>query len=186
MPPTPTIYTASFSRVRLLPPNVRAVSIARWPPRTWGKRPRCMALAPAADLLRAIKASAITWDQYSKAYNAQLAALDPKAIAKELDGSCALCFCPPGYACHRRLVAAWLETSLHVAVPEFGFARDLVWPFPPPHEHIQVPMAGAPIDAGPWTVRCDHCRVTVHSDLTETEILCPRCARTFRVEWDAA
>lgn len=118
----PTIYTASFARAKLLPPDVRAVSIARFPPRTWGQRPRCMALAPAADLLRAIKASAITWDEYSAAYRAQLAALDPAAIAAQLDGSAMLCFCAPGYACHRRLVAAWLEQSLGIVVQEWGFA----------------------------------------------------------------
>lgn len=168
----PTIYTCSFARAKLLPADVPAVSIARYPPRTWGKGLRCMALAPPADLLRAIKADAISWEEYSTAYRTQLATLDPQAIAAQLDGSALLCFCQPGRTCHRRLAAEWLESSLGIVIPEYGFSRAQIFPSDDAPEPGELP---------PWSIDCDHCSKPVPDELTATDVLCCHCGRTFEI-----
>ena len=51
-------------------------------------------------------------------WNQVLSKLNPEEVYKELDGSILLCYEPNGQFCHRHLVAAWLEITLGVEVPE--------------------------------------------------------------------
>lgn len=96
----------------------QAVSIARWPPRWWGKRRRYIALAPSADLLKRAKAG-MPWPEYVAEYKRDvLARLDPAKVYSDLSDSILLCWERPGEDCHRRLVAEWIESSLGVKVPE--------------------------------------------------------------------
>ena len=97
----------------------QAVSIARWPPRWWGKRRRHIALAPSIDLLNRSKAG-LPWSEYVEEYKRDvLAKLDPSKVATDLGpDAILLCWEAPGEDCHRRLVAEWLQESLGIAVPE--------------------------------------------------------------------
>jgi hypothetical protein len=53
-----------------------------------------------------------------------LANLDPVEVYQTLgENAVLLCWEKPGDACHRRLVAEWLERHLGIEVPEFGFER---------------------------------------------------------------
>jgi len=100
----------------------RAVSIARYPPRWWGKRRRCIDLAPSVGLLREAKAG-LPWHLYVKEYRREvLARLTPSDIFTNYHAAILLCWEAPEpsihFYCHRRLVASWIETALGVHVPE--------------------------------------------------------------------
>jgi len=83
----------------------------------------------------AVKGEARMFDAqriYTERYQAEvLDKLDPLTVVMDLDRLCylpegpveaiLLCWEPPGAFCHRRLVAAWLETALGIVVPELGF-----------------------------------------------------------------
>jgi len=115
----PTVFTSCFSRVKLLPAELTPVSIARWPPCNWKGR-RYYALAPSADLLRAIKNGAIGWSQYKRQYLAQLSKLDAATVKAELqENAVLLCFCDPQGECHRYLAAEWLEKELDIVIREW-------------------------------------------------------------------
>ncbi|MBN1548273.1 MAG: DUF488 family protein [Syntrophaceae bacterium] len=98
--------------------NPNAVSIARWPPRWWGNRPRYIALAPSADLLKRSKAG-LPWPDYVTEYKQTvLDRLDPAKVYADLSNAVLLCWESSDEQCHRRLVAEWLEKALDVKVPE--------------------------------------------------------------------
>lgn len=61
-------------------------------------------------------------DFYVKCYNREvLSVLNPEEVFKELgEDSILLCWEGPNSFCHRHLVAAWLERSLNIVVPEIG------------------------------------------------------------------
>ena len=96
-----------------------AVSIARWPPRWWGPRRRFIELAPSIDLLNRSKAG-LSWQEYVEEYTRDvLKKNDPAKVLLRLGAkSILMCWEKPGQDCHRRLVAAWLEESLKIKVPE--------------------------------------------------------------------
>lgn len=109
-----TSYFAN--RIAAAAPN--AVSIARWPPRWWGKRRRYISLAPSADLLKRSKAG-LPWEQFAREYQEWLNKLDPAKVLADLGpDAILLCWEKPGDDCHRRLVAKWLEKHLDIQVPE--------------------------------------------------------------------
>lgn len=96
-----------------------AVSIARWPPRWWGKRRRFIALAPSISLLNRSKAG-LPWPEYVTEYKHDiLAEMNPAKVFLELGAkSILLCWERPGEDCHRHLVAEWLEKSLNIKILE--------------------------------------------------------------------
>ncbi|MFA7177609.1 MAG: DUF488 family protein [Smithellaceae bacterium] len=98
--------------------NPNAVSIARWPPRWWGKRARFISLAPPGDLVKRFKTGSVSWPDYCAEYQSVLDKNDPAEIYELLKGKILLCYEKPGENCHRRLVADWLEKTLKIKIPE--------------------------------------------------------------------
>ena len=113
------IYTSYFAKSSRHP---RAVSIARFSPRWYGKGRRYIQLAPSPQLLK----SKLPPDQWREEYQTQvLDRLDPLLVALELgDGAVMLCFEKPGEICHRHYVADWLRERCKIEVEEIGVSRE--------------------------------------------------------------
>lgn len=105
---TPSLYTSSYATSGDDP---RAVGISRSTPRFF-KGKRYHDLAPSRAMLKMNAAD------FRVAYQAQLDALDPGKVARELDGKILLCFEPAGTFCHREMVASWLQAKLGIDVQE--------------------------------------------------------------------
>ncbi len=122
------MFTSYFANVKKLPSDLVPVSIARGSPRgfTGNKELR---LAPSRAMLKMKK------PEYDAAFAEILAKLDPGEIHQALgENAVLLCWEKPGDACHRRLVAEWLEAALRIEIPELGFDRtacpayeDMIW-----------------------------------------------------------
>src|SRR5262249_42496141 len=153
------MYTSCFSRAKLIVPPLEAVSIARWPPRSWQGR-REYRLAPAARLLK----SRLSFRQFVSEYRQQLAALDPQAIADNLGPNAVLlCFEPAGAPCHRRVVWGWPGKALRAPVPEWAVRAVTV----------RQPWANQ-IISGKKTVEC-RSRSTAHCGLLVIHASKKRC-----------
>jgi hypothetical protein len=111
------MFTSYFANVKKLPPDLVPVSIARGSPRGFtGKKE--LRLAPTWGMLK------LTKPEYDAAFAQILAKLDPVEIYQTLcENAVLLCWEKPGQACHRRLVAEWLETVLGFEISEHGFDR---------------------------------------------------------------
>lgn len=82
-------------------------------------------LAPTKDML------SMSTAEYIIAFQKRLDALDPQVVFDSLgDNTVMLCWESPGVFCHRRAVAQWLESSLGIVIPEFGFDRDAIPTYP--------------------------------------------------------
>ncbi len=111
------MFTTNFARYKRLPSGIEPVAISQGIPR-WFRGRRELSLAPSREMLD------MSLTNYIAAFDAQLAALDPKQVIETVGSNCALlCWESPGVFCHRRRVAEWLEQSLNIEVPEFGFKR---------------------------------------------------------------
>jgi hypothetical protein len=155
------IFTSCFARVKLIAPPLYPVSIARVCPRWAGSGiRRYPALAPPQGMAHA------------EDYLDLLANLNPLKVYAELGAfATLLCWEAPGWACHRRAVAEWLEAALGVQVLELGFPADLISPW---HE---MPVKGQ--DA-PWEAVCDHCQTPNDvSSLALTHMRCVQCGKQF-------
>jgi len=120
--------------------SIKGIAVSLYPPSGW-TGPHYRHLAPSADLLNGFKQKRYSIEDYIKLYQQQLDKLDPKKVWADLhelsDGAepVLLCYEKPkvrlaasGYEplandsnlwfCHRRLIAAWLESSLSLSVPE--------------------------------------------------------------------
>jgi hypothetical protein len=111
------VFTSYFANVKKLPPDLVPVSIARGSPRGFtGKKE--LRLAPSWGMLK------LTKPEYDAAFAEILAKLDPAEIYQTLgENAVLLCWEKPWDACHRRLVAEWLEAALGIEIPEHGFDR---------------------------------------------------------------
>ena len=111
------MFTSYFANVKKLPPDLVPVSIARGSPRGFtGKKE--LRLAPTWAMLKMQK------PEYDADFAEILAKLDPAEIYQTLgENAVLLCWEKPGDACHRRLVAEWLEAALGIEIPEYGFDR---------------------------------------------------------------
>ena len=111
------MFTSYFANAKTLSPELVPVSIARGSPR-WFTGKKELRLAPTRAMLKMLKA------EYDAAFAEILAKLDPAEIHQALgENAVLLCWEKPGDACHRRLVAEWLEKALGVEIPEYGYAR---------------------------------------------------------------
>jgi uncharacterized protein YeaO (DUF488 family) len=110
--------TSCFAKRRAASdPN--AVAISRGVPR-WFKGRVYDPLRPSWDLVRAAKEGTSTNEEYERRYRTEvLDGLDPAVVRRELgDDAILLCWEKPGAACHRRIVARWLEEKLGIEVGE--------------------------------------------------------------------
>ena len=123
------MFTSCFATVKKLLPELVPVSIARGSPRGFtGKKE--LRLAPTWAMLKMQK------PEYDAGFAEILAKLDPVEIYHTLgENAVLLCWEKPGDACHRRIVAEWLEVALGIEIPEYGFERiacpayeEMVWP----------------------------------------------------------
>ncbi len=111
------MFTSYFANVKKLPPDLVPVSIARGSPRGFAGKKE-LRLAPTWAMLK------MTKEDYDARFADILAKLDAAEIYQALGvNAVVLCWEKPGDACHRRLVAEWLERHLGIEVPEFGFER---------------------------------------------------------------
>jgi hypothetical protein len=112
------MFTSNFARSKTFPDGDKPVSIARKSP--WYFRGESfLELAPTEAMLEMPIAD------YVADFDAILARLDPRKVFEAIgDTSILLCWESPGVFCHRRAVAQWLEQSLDISVPEFGFDRE--------------------------------------------------------------
>ncbi len=111
------MFTSYFANVKKLPTDLVPVSIARGSPRGFTGRKE-LRLAPTWAMLK------LTKPEYDAAFAEILAKLDPSEIYRTLgEKAVLLCWEKPWDACHRRLVAEWLEAALSVEIPEHGFDR---------------------------------------------------------------
>lgn len=126
------MFTSNFARVDRLPKSLRPVSIARKPGRYY-KGDAYLALAPTAEMLQ------MSIPRYIVEFDAIIAKLDPNVVLSDLgDNAVMLCWESPGIFCHRRRVAQWLEESLGIEIPEYGFARESYPSYP------EMPLKGSP------------------------------------------
>ena len=110
------IFTSSFP---ISGKNPRAVAISRGVPVWFRKRPVCEPLRPSRAMLKLDEAD------FTAAYGAQLAALDPHQVAAELgEGAVLLCWERSHLECHRMMVADWLRAA--------GYAVEELPPFEEP------------------------------------------------------
>ncbi|MGH7223104.1 MAG: DUF488 family protein, partial [Gemmataceae bacterium] len=111
------MFTSYFANVKKPPPELVPVSIARGSPR-WFTGKKELRLAPSRAMLKMQKA------EYDARFAELLAQLDPAEIYQTLgENAVLLCWEKPWDACHRRLVAEWLEAALGIEIPEYGFDR---------------------------------------------------------------
>lgn len=117
------MYTSNFARLRYVNPPLRPVSIARGTPR-WFRGPCYEALAPEWEWLR------FSREEYDRAFRRRLNQLDPRRVYEDLgEQAVLLCWCKHNAGCHRRLVAEWLEKSLGIVIPEWGYPRSDCQPY---------------------------------------------------------
>lgn len=68
--------------------------------------------------------------EYDRQYEAILDGLNAREVLEQLGESAVLlCWEKPGFWCHRRRVAEWLEAELEITVPELGFERTESLPY---------------------------------------------------------
>ncbi len=117
------MFTSYFANVKKLSPELVPVSIARGSPR-WFTGKQELRLAPTRAMLKMRK------PDYDAAFADILAKLDPAEIYQSLgENAVLLCWEKPGDACHRRLVAEWLEATLGIEIPEYGLFRFACLPY---------------------------------------------------------
>jgi hypothetical protein len=117
------VFTSNFARIKRLPADLRPVAISIGIP-SWYRGDRELRLAPTRESL--------PWprERFDPFYDSILAGLDPAQLYADLGPNAVLlCWESPNVWCHRRRVAEWLETSLGIVVPEFGFDRAEVLPY---------------------------------------------------------
>lgn len=130
------VFTTNYARYKRLPEGVEPISISQGIP-GWFKGKRELRLAPSQEMLH------MSRKDYTVAFDAQLATLDPKELFESLgDSSAILCWESPGIFCHRRRVAEWFEQSLGIKIDEYGYLRD---EFP---RYLDMPCKGS-VDAKP-------------------------------------
>lgn len=117
------MMTSYWGNVKNLAAGCEPVAISQGVP-TWHKGRRELRLAPSWAMLKMSPAD------YDRHFDALLARLDPAALYQSLGSNAVLlCWEPPGFRCHRRRVAEWLEAAVGVSITEFGFTRDVVSPY---------------------------------------------------------
>ena len=100
------IYTSYFANWRKFPKDLKQVSIALYPPKSFENE--LLELAPTQKLLSDFKMQRITIEEYTKEFNQQLAKLNPQDVK---DNCILLCYEKSTDFCHRHLVRQWLNEN---------------------------------------------------------------------------
>ncbi len=114
------IYTSNFARLKQLrAAGLHTVAISCGIP-GWYKGDRDMRLAPTREML------SMSMQDYDIHFRRLLEQLDPREVYASLpENAVMLCWESHNVKCHRRWVAEWLESTLGIIVPEYGFDRNL-------------------------------------------------------------
>lgn len=111
------IYTSYFARQKKLrTAGIKTVSIAIKQP-TFFYGPQYLPLAPPWSLVRGVKYEGKSQEWYDKHFTAQLQALNPDEVVKEIeqlsDGKdiALLCYEKNVDECHRKTVGEWLKNN---------------------------------------------------------------------------
>jgi hypothetical protein len=116
-----TSYYGNLKKILAEHPELEPVAISQGIPFWYGKRRKDQRLAPYWEMLEAGA------DACTRGLEAAFRRLDPKEVYDSLgENAVLLCWEKPGYRCHRRLVAEWLEKALGVTITELGFERSKV------------------------------------------------------------
>lgn len=111
------IYTSNFN---ISGKDKKAIAISIGVPK-WYKGKRLRILAPTWDMVNKHKNGKINNDTYTRKYKQILKELNAKFVLKSIpSGSILLCWESPGFFCHRRLVAKWIEKETGIVVPEIS------------------------------------------------------------------
>jgi hypothetical protein len=165
------LYTSCWSRFKLIPSDLTPVAICAGVP-AWGRKVRrCPPLTPERAWLK------LPLDEMIATYIDHLCQQDAKAVAAELgDNAVLLCWEPPGFLCHRRILADWFTQEMDIEVPELGFPRELI------PDWDDCPLKGAKTGL-PWSAQCDHCGAENDVTLEAVQCRCSACRKTFSVTW---
>lgn len=167
--------TGRLKEVKFYPPEIqdKCVAICNWAPR-W-KRRWYRSLAPKKSM-----GDHYDWASYAAAYQREvLDTLDPAQVANSLgDGAVLICYEEAGAACHRRLVAEWLEKHLGIEVPEYGYPRGCLFPF------VESPDDKYALEISPWAWECYHCDHEENIRLDQKAGKCSNCGESFKVVWE--
>ena len=112
------IFTGCFSDIaQHYEQGMHLVAISRTVPKHWRElKLNCLVPTGLAKL---------TGSEYDLAYMKILNELKPHQVLASLpDLSVLLCHEPPGFKCHRRIVAQWFEHYCKIEVPELGVSRE--------------------------------------------------------------
>jgi uncharacterized protein (DUF488 family) len=109
------IYTSCF-KLSGHHPNAIAISNGT---RFYSHVRKYRPLVPPWQLVKESRDGRLSAAEFEAAYQTQLQALDAEKVVAEVgENAILLCWEAPGEYCHRRMVAAWLETELGIQVPE--------------------------------------------------------------------
>lgn len=117
------IYTSYFSALRRIPAvqsgELRAVSIALYPPPQWSIDSQAFALRPWPFMVNQYRAGTLSAAEYERFYRDEiLINVDPFGILKRYDNSVLCCFESPDKFCHRHIVRKWIREETGVEVME--------------------------------------------------------------------
>jgi len=118
------ILTSCYGRLKQIPKGFKPVSISRGTP-AWFHGAAYPKLAPHRNMLKMQPA------QYDSEFEKILDNLNPLEVIEELHRLFGpkivlLCWEAPNVACHRRIVAEWLEAELGDTITELGFDREQI------------------------------------------------------------
>ena len=171
------MFTSCYSRLKQIPADLEPVAVSKGVP-VWFQGRREPRLAPTSAM------HSMSLPDMVATYRAYLTEIERAGHAQGLAESLGpravlLCWEPPGFACHRRIAAEWLEKLFKVEVAELGFPRPLLLSFDdlPIHKYT-------PVGDYPWKAKCDHCGKTNRVKLGEREWLCGKCGIFFTIEWE--
>jgi len=109
------IFTSYFANFDNIPTGRDKVSIARYTPKDIAIE-SYLPLAPTASILMLYKEGKIDENKYDELYQRVLDTLNPKDIAKKLNGKVLFCYEKPEDFCHRKLVRKWLAKAGYLSL----------------------------------------------------------------------
>jgi hypothetical protein len=151
-------------------------SIARWSPKSYqGKS--ILEFAPSDELFKKYKNDfKFTWKNYIEGFFDEVQKQDIKKLINKIpQGSVLLCWCPPGFCCHRRIVAEIIENHTGLEVPEYGCSRDFI----PESKDLHDAADGDLV----YQEKCSQCKKLNSIVFYQQQFLCKKCRHSNQVVW---